>query len=184
MWAIRGLHPAAAALAGAGWGLAVCLLPAALGLPPVASPPLLIVLPLLTGAYAALGALACRAIRFVTPILAFGWILVEVPLSRLHLPGGLLIGLETGDSLLGWVARFFGYALAALVVVGVNASLLSLLYGIRGLPLAAKLPITTPLAATWVCHIRDEILNQRWPLRLAYPRGPPVSSHPGSYMGT
>ncbi len=174
MWAIRSFHPVAAALAGAGWGLGVCVLPTiATDSLSVASPSLLIILPLLTGTYAALGALASRAVRFVTPILAFGWILVELPLAHLHVPGGLLIGMEIGDPLLGWVARLLGYALAALLVVGVNASLLSLLCGIRLRP-------ATPQLADGSCVTTARLLDhhsfptQWWALREVYPRGPPM----------
>jgi apolipoprotein N-acyltransferase len=173
IWAIRSFHPVSAALVGAGWGLGVCVLPTiAADSLSLTSPSLLIALPLLTGAYAALGALASRAFRFVTPILAFGWILVELPLAHLHLPGGLLIGLEAGDALLGWFARLFGYALAALLVVGVNASLLSLLCTLRLRP-AAQRSVDRSCATTPRLFDHHAFPTQWWVLREAYPRGPP-----------
>jgi len=175
MWAIRSFHPVAAALAGAGWGLGVCVLPTiATDSLSLASPSLLIVLPLLTATYAALGAQASRTFRFVTPILAFGWILVELPLARLHVPGGLLIGLGSGDALLGWFARLFGYALAALLVVGVNASLLSLLSGMHTPPVARRLAFAAPCTLTTASRANDALPFRLWAPCQAYPRGPPL----------
>lgn len=173
MWAIRSLSPAAAALAGAGWGLGVWgAILSGIGPASSSSTHFLVALPLFTATYAGLGALTTRAIGFNPLILAVGWVLVEVALKPLRLSAGLLISGQASGSVLDELARFLGYALAALLVVGVNASLLKLLCGLHVRPVAQRL-IELPCTATLLPCVHESSPTPRWAFRQAYPRGPP-----------
>jgi apolipoprotein N-acyltransferase len=173
-WAIRSLRPLGAALSGALWGGCLYALLATGATPTIPSAlwtaALLTVVP---GAYAASCSLLTRRIGFNALILGLGWIAVEIALRPLSLDRGLLAGTQAGGTLADWVSSFFGYALVALLLVCANASLISILTGVRlSVPACRSVPGSPPVRGlrsppTFACL-------QRWTYRQAYPRAPPI----------
>jgi apolipoprotein N-acyltransferase len=172
-WAIRFLGPLGATLSGALWG--GCLYAFLAAGPAPAIPPALWTAALLTvvpGAYAAACSLLTRRIGFSPLILGLGWIVVELALRPLGLDRGLLAGTQTGGTLADWVSSFFGYVLVALLLVCANASLLSILTGVRpSFPACRSLP--GPPNAVARLPAQKILAIQSWAIRQAYPRAPP-----------
>ena len=82
-------------------------------------------------AYAYLGARVTRWIGFSPILLGIGWMGVELAFVRLGLYGGLLGAAHADATILHWVGRTLGYVLVAFLVAVVNASLVSILCGVR-----------------------------------------------------
>ena len=173
-WAIRSLGPLGATLSGALWGGCLYAFLATGAAPAI--PPALWTAALLTvvpGCYAASCSLLTRRIGFNPLILGLGWIAVEIALRPLGLDRGLLAGTQTGMTLADWVSSFFGYALVALLLVCANASLVSILSGVR-----LSRPACRSLAGSPNAVARPPsqvfLVIQSWLLRQAQPRAPPI----------
>ena len=173
-WAIRSLGPLGATLSGALWGGCLYAFLATGAKPAIPSAlwtaALLTVVP---GAYAASCSLLTRRIGFNPLILGLGWIVVELALRPLGLDRGLLAGTQAGRTLADWVSSFLGYALVALLLVCANASLISILSGVR-LSVPAGRSLLGPPPAGGLPSPPTLTCLRRWTYRQAYPRAPPI----------
>lgn len=200
--AIRTLRLPLAAPAGGLWGCSVFLFAVAGDTPIIpatlAAAALLTTIPAI---YTGLGALVTRRIGFNPFVLAVGWIGVELALTPLGLPLGIMAaagtqgdlaaltaqgGLtaagtqgnllaadpQTGGIFLQWAAHLLGYVFIAFLVAAANASLLALLGHARlTLPLRC-LPSTAPQTAAGR-FAQTSIFLQTPALCPAQPRAPP-----------
>ena len=131
-YSIRNRDPAHASVCGGLWGVLVCLLGVAGGLLPWS-----VVTPVLLGgvvaAYAFLASHLTRRFGFNPVLLGLCWVLVECGRQPLGIAGGL-VAYEAGGSIGNWIARVLGFALAAALVVFVNASLAAICAMVRWPP--------------------------------------------------
>jgi len=173
-YGIRVLSPARAMGSGAFWG--ACLFLASVAFARTELAPSLgsfALLSLIPGAYCYFGAALTRRIGFSPFLLALGWIGAEFALAPLGLRHGLLAGTQGDGLAIRLIGSVAGYALVAFLVAYVNASLLSVLTGVRrgaansrlirgsGDTLRAYFPIELP---SYLLHIH----------RRAQPRAPPI----------
>ncbi|UCE61217.1 MAG: hypothetical protein JSU63_05605 [Phycisphaerales bacterium] len=123
--------------------------------------------------YAYLGTRLTRWIGYSPFVLGFGWMGVELAFAPVGLDRGLL-GILGGDgTVVSWIGNSFGYVLVAFLVALVNASLVSILSGVR-LPMASRGYRSLPgnngarlLPQTLFCLSRSA-------LRPSQPRAPPL----------
>lgn len=129
---IRLWRPIGAMLIGALWGVSLY---ASLVSQPHAglafSAQSLVLAAAIPAAYAYLGARVTRWIGFSPILLGIGWMGVELSFVRLGLYGGLLGAAHADTTILHWVSRTLGYVLVAFLIAVVNASLVSILCGVR-----------------------------------------------------
>lgn len=182
--AIRTLRLPLAALAGGLWGGCLYGL-AAYGATPAIAPTALSLI-LLTAApatYCGLGALLTRWIGFNPFVLAVGWIGVELALTPLGLPLGIMAaataqgdlagaGAQGGSVFLQWTGHLLGYAFIAFLVACFNASLIAMLSCTRWLrPARALLSGWLPTEA--FALPQSAFALPRFTLRESFPRAPP-----------
>jgi apolipoprotein N-acyltransferase len=171
---IRRWRPRAAAIAGLLWGASLYALsfahPESTVCPGIATFLLLVTVP---AAYMYLGAWLTRRVGFNPFVLGVAWMGVELALGPAGLRIGLLAGAAGEGTLLGWVGKAFGYVLIAFLIAVLNASLVSVLSGARlTLPrerlFAGLLMSVESVSSRTLCYV------ERWAVRQAYPRGPPL----------
>ncbi len=122
---IRVLPPVKAMLAGAFWGLCLCIVFSVIHSTDNAAAPSvesLILLTAIPGLYCYLWARLTRQIGFSPCLLAVGWMGVELALSPLGLRSGLLAGTQGRGLVLHWIGNFAGCALIAFLVAYICAS--------------------------------------------------------------
>ncbi len=130
-FAIRTCAPLRAALCGALWGGCVYIflqIGTDLAAPTL---PAFVLLTLIPALYAYLGARVTRWMGFAPFILGVGWIGVELVSAPLGLHYGLLAGTQGGETLMAGVGQGLGYIVVGFIVALVNASLVSVLCGVR-----------------------------------------------------
>jgi apolipoprotein N-acyltransferase len=119
--AIRVFTPLGALAAGAFWGLSWWSLASVVGLPVAGGAWGAALLAAAPGAYCLFGAYLTRRIGFSPFVLGVAWTGVELSLSPLAMPSGL-VGLPGADSgLLHWVAHTFGYVIVGSATAYVSA---------------------------------------------------------------
>ena len=177
-FAIRWLRPVLALGAGVLWGAGLFVFSTTVvhtGVP--TTWPALLLLLLVPGVYAALGAWLSRLVGFHPLALGVAWMGVELALQPLGLRAGLLAG-TLGD---GWfvhaVGNVLGYVLAAFAVAAVSASLVSVL---------ASLPV--PASPRPSLGVLSDAIRRLFPqdstcfwifiVNSARPRAPPFNSDP------
>ncbi|MEE8143697.1 MAG: hypothetical protein V3T77_11395 [Planctomycetota bacterium] len=139
--AIRSLTSKASSLAGVLWGVGFYLSAVVWVAPQLAVQPwALLLLLVVPGTYAGLGALLTRKIGFCPFILAVGWILVELGLQPLGLHSGLLAAAPVESPFFQTLGGLLGYAYVAFFVVLVNASIIVIL---------SKARLQLPMLAAW-----------------------------------
>jgi apolipoprotein N-acyltransferase len=172
--AIRNLSPARAALAGAFWGLSLCLfstLGPDSGLPfSVRSLAFLTAVPAL---YALLGAVQTRRVGFSPLILGLGWVGVELALQPLSLRHGLLAATQDGELTLRVVGYVGGWFLVAFSVAYVNASLLEVLTAACGMIQSQRRPVFSRRRVVRVT-LREVLLDSLSLHSPMIPRAPPA----------
>ncbi|MHC4698654.1 MAG: hypothetical protein ACYTFA_18140 [Planctomycetota bacterium] len=129
--AIRSCTAARAGLCGGLWGACLYLfflIGTDVTAPTVPAFALLTVIPAL---YGYLGGRLTRWIGFSPFILGVGWMGVELASAPLGLRYGLLAGTQGDGTLMAWVGQGLGYVLVGFIVAMVNASLVSVLSGVR-----------------------------------------------------
>ncbi len=182
--AVRWLHSATAALAGALWGASLYLFstagptPAVETMAPALGPSALLLglLTVIPAVYVGLAARPARAIGFKLLTLALGWTLLE---AVLHLYGvaspkdGLLTGSHGEGPRLHWFARLLCYVFTAFLAAFANTSLVTILSGAR-----FRLPTERVLGAApnAVGGLPSQVIPaiQPWCFRRGYPRAPPA----------
>ena len=171
---IRLGRPAGAIFAGALWG--VCLYAFSVGHAHASVAPsirLLLLLPTIPAIYAYLGACLTRWIGFNPFVLGVFWMGVELALEPAGLRTGLLAGTQGDGALIQWVGGALGYVLVAFLVALVNASLASILSGVR--LKIARLPYRIPRADSGASLSPQTFLCfPLFTLRPSRPRGPPI----------
>jgi apolipoprotein N-acyltransferase len=173
---IRIGSPRAAMGAGSFWGL--CLFLFAVGLFDTqfsATWGSILLLVLIPGAYAFLGAWLTRRIGFSAYLLALGWIGVEFALRPLGLHHGLLAGTQGDDGVVIRVlGSFAGYVLVAFLVAYVNASLLSVLDRVQVCLTQPRLPVRSvePQRRFFLTDLPNHLFYR---VCHAQPRAPPWS---------
>ncbi len=129
--AIRRCTPSWAGLCGALWGACLYVflqIGTDAAAPTLAAGALAMVVPAL---YANLAARLTRWVGYSPFVLAVGWMGVELASIPLGLRGGLLAGTQGGGTLMAWVGQGLGYVFVAFIVAVVNASLVTVLSGLR-----------------------------------------------------
>ncbi|UCE61324.1 MAG: hypothetical protein JSU63_06165 [Phycisphaerales bacterium] len=171
--AIRVSLPRTAFLCGGLWG--ACLWAFSLAdnsLASFATPASFALLTTVPAIYAYLGAWLTRWIGYSPFVLGFGWMGVELAFAPVGLDRGLLGVLGGDGTVVSWIGNSFGYVLVAFLVALVNASLVSILSGVR-LATASRDERSLPgnngarlLPQTLFCF-------SRFALRPSQPRAPP-----------
>lgn len=176
---------AIATIAGGLWGGSVFLFAVAGDAPVIpatlATAALLVTIPAI---YTGLAAALTRRIGFNPFVLAVGWIGVELALTPLNLPLGIMAAAgvqgdltgavaHSGSIFLQWTARLLGYVFIAFLVAAANASLIALLGRARlTLPLRRRLDGLLPTAT---CHPSQTPVLFLSPAPCqAHPRAPPL----------
>jgi apolipoprotein N-acyltransferase len=125
---IRVLSPLRAFFAGAFWGLCLFVFSTASGSAPFAPNVWsALLLGLVPGAYAFLGARLTRQKGFSPLLLGLGWIAVELALQPLGLRYGLLAATQGSGLVVRTMGYLAGYVMVAFIVAYVNAMLLTML---------------------------------------------------------
>ncbi len=173
---IRVLAPVKAMAAGAFWGLCVFVsLFLASGPEPefaggVGS---LILLTVVPGVYAYLGARLTRRIGFSPYLLALGWMGVELALSPIGLRSGLLAGTQGDGVVIHWLGNFAGCALVAFLVAYVSATVFEALRRVCAGD-AARAFVTTPPHPPPRLFPQETFSDLFDLIRPARPRAPPM----------
>ena len=171
---IRVLRPIGAMLCGALWGLCLYVFSAPAGDSGVSAGLLsLSLLSAIPAAYACVGSWLTRRIGFSPFVLGVSWMGVELAFEPLGLRSGLLAGTQGDTTLVHWVGGALGYVLVAFLVALVNASLVSVLSGLR-LPVPRPRFVTASPALQR--HFTPQVLGciSLYTIRLSRPRAPPV----------
>ena len=168
---IRLWRPARAMLAGALWGISLCLFSVGQLAPPVGVPSLLL-LAAAPAIYAYFGARLTRWIGFNPFVLGVAWMGVELAIHPVGLRTGLLGGAD-GGPVLHWVGQALGCALAAFLVALVNALLVSLLSSAR-LSIPQPRRQSPPGYDGALCCPQVFFFVPRFSIRPSCPRAPPA----------
>lgn len=172
---IRVQRPLPAMLSGGLWGLCLfvfSVMAVETAVPHTArSLGLLVAVP---AVYAYVAALLTRHIGFVPLAIAYGWLGVEFGLTPLGLRHGLLASAQGDGVLVGSIGHMLGYVFVALLIAGLNASVLGVLSKARlttcgqrsaqGLPEAG---LRAPPSHGFQ-HVRWLVLKE------LHPRAPPI----------
>lgn len=173
--AVQVQSPLAASISGGVWGLSIALFTRWLGQSEFASSVSgVVVLSLLPGLYAYVGARVTRRVGFNPLVLAVGWMPIELVLQPLGLQHGLLASTQGDGALARLVGQLFGYVVVAFVLAFFSAALLAMLSGLRWrLPRFRSLGRIEPTDG--IIPIPVWILAFLTPITPSQPRAPPCS---------
>jgi apolipoprotein N-acyltransferase len=176
-YSIRVLKPAAAFTAGAFWGASLFAAVSLAGSAPFSGGfGSLLLISAVPGLYAGAGALLTRQVGFSPYLLALGWMGVELALSPLGLPHGLLVATQGDSPALQVVGSLTGYAVVAFLVAYLNAVVFCVLSEVplhRGvLPRISACP-----AGAQRLVLAEVQLHTSYLIRQSHPRAPPVCVH-------
>ncbi len=170
---VRSLAPLHASVAGAFWGASLYFASVALSftgiVPGFVS---LLVLMLVPGLYAGLGAALTRRIGFSPYLLALGWVGVEFCLRPAGFAHGLLSGTQ-GSGVLVYALGFAGYVVVAFLVAYINASLLEVLHEVKQCLVIPRLIPSAAGGGPSVVLAETSAVSSPW-FSLSQPRAPPA----------
>lgn len=171
--AIRVCLPSKALLCGGLWGSCLWTFSTLGSAPPApATVGSLALLTAVPAVYAYLGSLLTRWIGYSPFVLGFGWMGVEFAFIPAGLDRGLLGAISGDGAAIAWIGNSFGYVLVAFLVALVNASLVSVLSGVR-LPAASRRYRTSRAGNGARLLPQTHFCFSRFSLHPSQPRAPP-----------
>lgn len=171
---IRLWRPTIAMLAGAFWGASLYAFSVAQ--PEAAVSPTvqgLLLLPAIPALYAYLGAWLTRRIGFNPFILGVAWMGLELALAPVGVRVGLVAATQGDGTFIHWVGGALGYVLVAFLVALVNASLVSVLGGVRLRIPQLVYRISSPASGASVSP-RTFVYSSLFAIGPSRPRAPPI----------